>query len=248
LQIAHPLVAAGVAEHSDFRRDPFARLRVTLETMLQITFGDRAQAQAAAGRANAVHDRVHGRLRERAGSLPRGAPYRATDPELALWVHATLVFAALDGYAWFVGPLSERERSRYYEETKAEAALFGVARSYLPESYADFKTYLLQMMDGSLLTGRGDAGSLARSIFEPRAPFPLRAVARCMKTASTPFLPERLRQEFDLPWGLRERAEFRSAAAALRAAMPLMPPHIRFWPHYDMALRRMAVPAGRPVR
>ena len=113
-------------------------------------------------------------------------------------------------------------------------------RSHLPESYADFETYLFEMMDGSLLTGIGDAGSLASAIFEPQAPFPLRALARCMRTASTPFLPERLRREFDLPWGLRQRAEFRSATAGLRAALPLVPSHIRYWPHYDMAIHRMA--------
>src|SRR5437762_1528003 len=62
----------------------------------------------------------------------------------------------------------------------------------------------------------------------------------CMRTASTPFLPERLRREFDLPWGLRQRAEFRSATAGLRAALPLVPSHIRYWPHYDMAIHRMA--------
>src|SRR2546427_5122518 len=114
LQIAHPLVAAGVMDHSDFRKDPFARLRGTLETMLEITFGDGDQAAAAAHRVGAVHAGVYGQLGMPIGGVSSGTRYRATDPNLALWVHATLIYTALKGYAWFVGSISESERSRYY--------------------------------------------------------------------------------------------------------------------------------------
>ena len=40
MQLAHPLVAAGVADHSDFRSDSLRRLRRTLDSMLSIIFGD----------------------------------------------------------------------------------------------------------------------------------------------------------------------------------------------------------------
>ena len=39
LQIAHPLVAAGVADHSDFRSDPWRRLDGTLRSYLRIIYG-----------------------------------------------------------------------------------------------------------------------------------------------------------------------------------------------------------------
>ena len=104
--------------------------------MLEITFGDRDQAAAAADRVGAVHDGVYGQIGMPIGEVPSGTRYRATDPDLALWVHATLIFTALKGYAWFVGHISESERSRYYEETKAQATLFGISRSDLPETFA----------------------------------------------------------------------------------------------------------------
>jgi uncharacterized protein (DUF2236 family) len=191
-------VAAGVVDHSDFRNDSFARLRGTLETMLEITFGDGDQAAAAAHRVAAVHAGVHGELRTPIGEVPSGTRYRATDPDLALWVHATLIFTALKGYAWFVGPISESERSRYYQEAKAQATLFGISRSDVPETFADFWAYVTDMLEGPLLTGRGPAFELATSIFEPVAPAPLRAIARSMRGAAAPFLSHRLRREFGL--------------------------------------------------
>ena len=47
LQVAHPKVAAGVAEFSDYRQDPWGRLYRTLEVTLKIAFGDPEASQAA---------------------------------------------------------------------------------------------------------------------------------------------------------------------------------------------------------
>jgi hypothetical protein len=96
LQLAHPLIAAGVAAHSSFRDDPLRRLRATLDATLTVVFGDRRQAQMAAARVGKLHQRVRGRLPMKAGCFPAGTVYRASDPQLALWVHATLVVVALD--------------------------------------------------------------------------------------------------------------------------------------------------------
>jgi uncharacterized protein (DUF2236 family) len=40
LQIAHPMVARGVAEHSNFESDPFRRLHGTINTTMALVFGD----------------------------------------------------------------------------------------------------------------------------------------------------------------------------------------------------------------
>ena len=232
------LSAAGVMDHSDFRKDPFARLRGTLETMLEITFGDGDQAAAAAHRVGAVHAGVYGQLEMPIGGVSSGTRYLATDPNLALWVHATLIYTALKGYAWFVGSISESERSRYYEETKAQAELFAISRSDLPDTFTGFRAYMTDMLEGPLLTGRGPAFELATSIFEPVAPAPLRAIARSMRSTAAPFLSHRLRREFGLSWTSRERAGLRAATSALRMVIPVLPPAVRFWPHYRVALQR----------
>src|SRR5258705_740566 len=79
LQLAHPAVAAGVADHSDFRADPWRRLAGTLRSYLTIVYGSTAAARAEIRRLNALHPGIVGRC------------YSARDSDLSLWVHATLV-------------------------------------------------------------------------------------------------------------------------------------------------------------
>src|SRR5947207_8065392 len=93
MQIAHPLVAKGVAEHSDFERDPFGRLIATLNAMTAVVFGSRERSQRTVAAMQTVHDRV------------AGDGYRANDPELLQWVYATLIDTALDIHIRFLRPL-----------------------------------------------------------------------------------------------------------------------------------------------
>ena len=91
LQLAHPLVAEGVAAHSDFAADPFARLRRTLRTTLAMVFGDGPTAEHAVTELNRVHARVQGPVLDPlAAAVTDARHYRALDPELLLWVQATL--------------------------------------------------------------------------------------------------------------------------------------------------------------
>src|SRR5947208_217115 len=95
LEVAHPLVAAGVADHSDFRRDPFGRLQRTLAAITAITLEPRGTAIAAARAVARAHECVRGRLGEAVGRFPAGTPYHGRDPDLVLWVWATLADTAL---------------------------------------------------------------------------------------------------------------------------------------------------------
>src|SRR5690242_5430322 len=76
LQIAHPKVARGVAEHSAFTYERWGRvrrLRRTLDAMLALTFGRPEDAEAAAARINGIHDRVNGHLDVAAGGMAAGS-------------------------------------------------------------------------------------------------------------------------------------------------------------------------------
>src|SRR4051812_12723022 len=125
MQLAHPSVAAGVADHSGFAADPFARLRRTLEASYAIVFGTGEDARRTAAAIRAVHDRVS------------GPGYSANDPDLLLWVHATLVDTALRVYTRFVGPLTAAEREQYYEESMLQVELLGVPRALQPAGLDD---------------------------------------------------------------------------------------------------------------
>ena len=94
LQLAHPLIAAGVYDHSSFRAAPFAaasRLHATIRAMLTLSFGTDAEREHALHGIRTIHTRVNGHLRHAVGVFPAGARYSAEDPALVLWVHLTLI-------------------------------------------------------------------------------------------------------------------------------------------------------------
>src|SRR5437660_9734764 len=130
MQLAHPKVAAGVDEHSDFRSHPIRRLRRTIRMTMAIVFGDRETALAAARAVNQTHGRV------------RGNEYRALDPDLLRWVHATLVDSALVTYETFVKALSAQEREDFFQESKLLGEILGVPREHFSDTYREFTDYV----------------------------------------------------------------------------------------------------------
>src|SRR6202171_3008975 len=134
MQLAHPKVAAGVDEHSDFRSHPIRRLRRAIRMTMAIVFGDRETALGAARAVNQVHANV------------RGHDYRALDPDLLLWVHATLADTALVTYETFVQRLADREREEFYQEFQLLGELLGIPRGKFPDTFAGFVDYLEWMM------------------------------------------------------------------------------------------------------
>lgn len=215
MQLAHPGVAAGVAEHSDFRRRPLERLMRTLELTLALTFGTRTEALAAAHQINTVHQRI------------RGNGYSATDPRLLLWVHATLIDSALVTYAEFVGPLTNAEREAYYQEAKLIGGLLGLANSRYPGTLADFESYLAQMLSGPELLVDERARELARAVLRPslqRVPPP---VLRPLEAITAGLLPASLRLDYELPWGRLEQFGFGAVRGTLPRALRVLPRRFR---------------------
>ena len=166
LQLAHPLVAAGVAEHSSFRADPTKRLMLTLEMLLVTTFGDIRQVDEMTGRIANIHRVVNGSLQQDVGEWHRGAHYSATSPELCLWVYATIIETTLNSYSTFVRPLDMNERAELYRESERFGQLYGVGQDIRPVSYQEFRDYYARML--SRLTAGDQARLLARMILRAR--------------------------------------------------------------------------------
>ena len=138
LQFAHPLVAAAVAEHSPFQQDGVGylrRVRRTVGAMLSLTFAPEEQVQVAIDRINGIHTRIQGTLREATRQFPVGTPYSAEDPDLLLWVHATLIESNLLAYERFVGALRSEVKDGYCAEASEIAVMLGVPRSRVPGSF-----------------------------------------------------------------------------------------------------------------
>jgi uncharacterized protein (DUF2236 family) len=229
LQIAHPDVAAGVSDHSDFRRSPFERLWRTLGTMLDVTFGDSERSSAAAARVGAIHASVRG--------TRSGNTYDARDTELLLWVHATIVDTGLRTYERFVGPLPETVRERYYREMTLVASAFGVPEEAQPGTFDDFQRYLEEALGRLRVTE--EARSLAEGILYPPVPVSLRPVAASLRLATAGLLPGRIREAYALYWSRGHIAAFGALAASSRTVVPLLPDRLRRWPHAAEALGRM---------
>jgi len=234
LQLAHPLVAAGVADHSDFLAHPLRRLWRTVDTMLRIVHGDRATAEAAARALDAVHARVHGALKEATPMFPAGTPYRAHDPALLLWVHATLVDSALVAYEAFVRPLAAGERERFHTDSRVVARLLGVPEDLLPQSYPAFAGYVDEMIAGQVLQPTPTARRLADAVLKPSlALLPLRAAS----VVTLGLLPPAVRARFGLHWDWTRERAFAVARSAVRAVLPVLPDVLRTMPQARRAER-----------
>ena len=235
MQLAHPAVAAGVAEHSDFRRRPVHRLVRTLELVLALTFGAQAEALAAARQINAVHQHV------------RGAGYSAADPRLLLWVHATLIDTALTAYRTFVGPLTAAEQESYYQEAKLIGGLLGLANARYPAELDDFRRYLAAMLEGRDLVVDARARELAGAVLRPRLRGMPAPAYRPIEVLTAGLLPERLRREYRFRWGAPERAVYRVARAGLPRLVAVLPRRFRQVPPARRS-RALLPPTRGPVR
>jgi len=236
LQVAHPLVAAGVAAHSDFESDPLGRLRRTLDSLLTVVFGDRRQAESALAVVAAVHRPVR-------GVSSSGTPYRADDPGLGLWVWATLVLAALGTFEDFVGHLADPEKAGFYEDYKVVGHLFGVTGDVMPATYRDFEGYVRRMVDEVLDVG-DDARAIAHGIFEATVVGPTWWSRPTMQLAAAALLPPAVRQGYDLPWGRGRRTTYGAIRLLARPGVRLLPGRARYWQHYRVAGSRI-VPGMR---
>jgi uncharacterized protein (DUF2236 family) len=232
LQVAHPQVAAGVAQHSNYREAPWRRLYRTIEVTSRIVFGDDRESDEAAAALRRRHQRVVGRD-------DRGDEYRALDPELLMWVHATLVDSSLLIYHRYVKPLREEEMALYYAQMKPVAEAYGIPRERQPADWTAFRDY----WDGMLLSGvrvTDTTRAVADSVLRPELPLAARLPAlpavKAMNLLTIGTLPEEVRDELDFSWGpLRERL-LAASGLTIRRLLPLLPSPLRKFP----AARRVA--------
>lgn len=245
LQVAHPLVAAGVAAYSDFRSHPLDRLWRTLDLMLTLVFADAESALRAVREIERVHARVHGVLDADVGPFPRGTTWSANDPPLLRWVWATLVDTALLVYERFVASLSPMERATYYEESKIGARMLGVPDALIPPTIDAFGRYVAGMLDGDTLAVGPASREIAASILRPPLPIGIRQLAGTTALFTAGLLPAPLRERYGLGWDPARETLLRTIAATTRLGLPLLPGPLRFMPHARRASRPVETSARR---
>lgn len=231
LQIAHPLVAAGVADHSGFERAPLQRLWRTLDLTLTMTFGSAADALRAVRQIERVHASVHGVLAADVGPFRRGTRYDANDPALLFWVHATLFDSGLDAYERFVARLSPAERQALYEESKISARLFGIPTHVIPATWDDFRGYMRAMLGGPTLAVGPASRAIAAALLSPPLPFGLRQMAGATRIFTLGLLPAAIRRRYGYSWTKAHEQALRVLTVAIRTGLPVLPKIVRDFPH-----------------
>lgn len=249
LQLAHPQVAAGVDEHSTFRDDPWARLASTTRSYLTIVYGTTRAARAEIRRLNELHRGI------------RGPGYTARDPELSLWVHATLVDSTIVASDAWLAPLTRVRRAVFYDETKPIARAFGVPDAILPANLDAFEDYVSRMLarDGPVQVS-ATARALGHAVLHPPLGplatwLPLGAAARPLLDRipvaayswtlwpAIGLLPPSVRDGYGLRWGSLERLVSAWLVATWRGWRPIIPAGFRQMPHALAADRRTATNA-----
>jgi uncharacterized protein (DUF2236 family) len=245
LQIAHPAVAAGVDQHSDFRADPWRRLSATLRSYLTIVYGTTGAARAEIRRLNALHRGIS------------GPGYSARDPELSLWVHATLVDSTIVANDAWIERMSRDRRATFYEETRPIGRAFGVPEALLPRDLAAFEAYVAAMLAPAgpikvSMVARELGHAVLRPPLAPLTPLlPVKAAGPLLANLpvdtyawtlwpAISLLPAHIRAAYGLPWDMPHRLVAAWLTASWRVWRPLLPATFRQMPQSLAADRRMA--------
>ncbi|HEX4363214.1 MAG TPA: oxygenase MpaB family protein [Solirubrobacteraceae bacterium] len=230
MQAAHPVAFEGFFAHTGALDEPYERLRRTAEVMDTIVFGSRADADRATRRVRSMHGKVRGELAAPAGPFPAGTPFAADDPQLLLWVLATLVDSALVFYEKYVATLSAGERDAYWQDYRLIGGLFGLGEDEMPGDFDAFDAYVAGMLGGGDLFVTSAARELAlRIVMHPPVPLTRRPILELVNFVTVGLLPVQLRRQYGLSWDPLRALMLRGGAEyAKRVLVPLAPGRLRF--------------------
>lgn len=190
LQSLHPLAMAGVAEHSDYRGDPWGRLQRTSTFLAVTTYGTASDAQRAVDRVRAIHTHVHGLTRD-------GLVYEASDPHLLKWVHIAEIDSFLRSYQRYgAGHLDQDDRDAYVADTARVARALGVVDP--PGDEQELRTALAEYR--TELRATAAAREAARFLlYRPPLPILARVPYALIAAGAVALLPSWARGPLQLP-------------------------------------------------
>src|SRR5882757_349825 len=219
LQLAHPWVAAALAQHSNLLNDAVGRFHSTFRVLCTMLFGSRGQAIEASRQLYRLHTGIR-------GDLPSGEHYEANEVAALRWVYATLVESAIMAYEFVLPPLTLSERGQYYTESKRMAALFGISAEALPNDWTGFLQYTAKMFASPELSV--DAGALALGCSVMSGAGTWIRPPHWYAALTAYWMPQRLRTAFALPFGAREGEAVQWAGRWLPRLYPSIPGPLRY--------------------
>jgi uncharacterized protein (DUF2236 family) len=233
LQLAHPLVAAGVGQYSGFTTGAggyLRRVRGTVGAMLDITFGSRDEAQKTVDHINSIHRRVQGRLQEAVGPFPAGTPFSARDSELLCWVHATLIESMVESYELLVDSLTDAEKDAYAAEASWLPVALGADAAMVPPTYAGIRAFLQSRYASGVIVVGDQARRLAGALLSPPLGPAAAPLFRVSRLVTMGLLPEAVRSGYGFEWDARRARAFARAIAFVRRTRRVLPRPLREFP------------------
>jgi uncharacterized protein (DUF2236 family) len=224
MQATHRKAFKGFFAHTGSLDEPYERLSRTALVMDTIAFGDRRTADRMTRRVRAMHRRVRWEV--------DGETYGADDPDLLLWILATLVDSALVVYQRYVRRLSRDERQAYWDDYKVVGTLFGLERDEMPETIEDFDAYMQTMLRSGELGLTDEARELAKDIvLSPPVPLWARPLLETANQITVGLLPKPVRAMYGFWWDpARDLAIRAGAQYTRRLVIPFLPTAVRHVP------------------
>jgi uncharacterized protein (DUF2236 family) len=233
LQMAHPLIAAGVADHSSFRKSPriaVRRLRETVRAMLGLTFGGEETRTRIINGILAIHRRVNGTLTERVGTFPAGTRYSAEDPSLVLWVHATLLESTVMAYEATIGDLGMSDRDDYCREAAPIAMALNARAEEVPGSWAQLSDYMSHVRRTGTLAVGPQATEIATALLNGPLTRVVGPLAWANRELTIGWLPSDVRSLYGFSWDARRQANLKRLLRTVRTIRRITPAALAQWP------------------
>ena len=247
LQLMHPAIGAGVAQHSAFFEDPWERILRSIPQIIGVVYGDDPEAL---GRM--VRDR-HRAIR---GRDEKGRRYDATDPSTFWWAHATFQNAIeqmIDRYDRAC--LTPAGREDLYEEGVGWYRRYGMDMAPVPPDRSSFEREwerhcreVLEMTPAAErvvdMALHGRARDLAflpawTRRLQPALATPL------LRLSALGGLPPTVRARFAIPWSGRDERAYGALRHTVASLWARLPPERRYGMTAAAAWRRHG---GAPVR
>jgi uncharacterized protein (DUF2236 family) len=244
MQAAHPVAFTGFFMSTGALGDPYARLQRTARVIDLIIWGSRADADRATAAVRRVHATKRGTLPEAVGRFPAGTPWAADDPELLLWIIATLADSAWVVYERYVEPLSRADKDAYWQDMRLLGGLFGLRDDEMPQTSRALELYVREMVESDVLYVSEQARELGTEIvLNPPVPLLAKPLLELVNFITVGLLPGRIRRQYRLRWDPLRAVTLRVGAEyTRRLLMPVLPGRWRYRP--DRIAPRAAAPGS----
>jgi uncharacterized protein (DUF2236 family) len=242
LQVAHPVIDAGVGQHSVYRTDPWGRARRSVELLWPVVYARPVDAIRKGVELREVHRRIK-------GVDKHGKRYHALDPEAYGWVHITGFDATLRMHELLGTPPNRELREQMFREWRQMGLMMGLRDQDLPETEAEYWAYFEMMINEKLEMGDVVTDLLSREFYTdvvkpdlkwlPDTVWKqiLKVIGPLMRFHTIGTLPPLFRKRFDIPWSEQDERRFRRWCRLLRLGYPLLPFNLRYIPLARNAIR-----------